>query len=186
MKLIVGLGNPGNEYVNTRHNAGFLAIDRICDTLGISLNKLKFKGEYYQGIKDGVKFILLKPQTYMNLSGECVIKFAEYFDIVDEDILVIYDDMDTDIGKIRLRASGSGGGQNGMKNIIQHLGTKDIPRLRIGIGKKSIPNMKDFVLSKFREEEIKPFSDALDQATQASLYFLDNPIDKVMNKYNVK
>jgi len=186
MKLIVGLGNPGNEYVNTRHNAGFLVIDRICDRLNLSLNKVKFKGEYYQGTINNEKVILLKPQTYMNLSGECVSQFVKYFDIAHEDILVIFDDMDTDVGKIRLRASGSAGGQNGMKNIIDHLGSKDIARLRVGIGKKTIPDVKKYVLSRFKDDEIPVFNEVLDNASDACLYFLNHSIDKVMNIYNIK
>lgn len=184
MKLIVGLGNPGLEYANTRHNAGFLVVDRMAEKLNIAIDKDKFNGQYYQGIINGEKVIILKPQTYMNLSGESVIKFADYFDIADEDILVIFDDMDTEVGKIRLRAKGSSGGQNGMKNIIQHLGSKEIPRIRVGIGKKTIPDVKNYVLSKFREDEKEALNKALDTAADAAIFFINNDFDLTMNRFN--
>ncbi|WP_423363785.1 aminoacyl-tRNA hydrolase [Mycoplasma sp. P36-A1] len=186
MKLIVGLGNPGKEYENTRHNAGFLVVDSICKKLDISLDKEKFNGLYYQGFVNNEKVIILKPLTYMNLSGECLIKFADYFDINDEDILVIYDDMDTEVGKIRLRAKGSSGGQRGMKNIIQHFKTEQISRIRVGIGKKTIPDVKDYVLSKFREEEIDILSVAINTASDAAIDFCSESFDLVMNKFNNK
>ena len=129
MKIIVGLGNPGKEYILTRHNLGFLVIDQLVDKLGIELNKRKFNGLYYQT----KEYILLKPQTYMNNSGECISAFMNYFQILSEDLLVIYDDIALPLGKFRYRSQGSDGGHNGVKNIIEKLGTNHFKRLRIGI-----------------------------------------------------
>lgn len=152
MKLIVGLGNYGKEYENTRHNIGFKAIDLFAGKLGVELNNEKFKGVFYKG--DG--FILAKPLTYMNLSGEFVQPLAAFFKIEPQDILVIYDDMDLPIGELRFRIKGSSGGQNGIKNIINLMGTEDIPRLKIGIGRPQHGSV-DHVLGKFTAEEAKLF-----------------------------
>lgn len=186
MKLIVGLGNPGKEYQNTKHNAGFMCVDRICDKLNITLDKKKFNAEYYQGFVNGNKVIIIKPQTFMNLSGESLIQFVSYFNIDIEDILVLYDDMDTDIGSIRIRAKGSSGRQNGLKNIIAHLKTNEVARLRIGIGRNSNYDTVDYVLSSFNKSEQANLNEALDLASDAAIYFIDHDIDKVMNKYNKK
>lgn len=132
MKLIVGLGNPGKEYENTRHNLGFVIIDQLANKLNVELNKKKFNGLYYQiG-----EYLLLKPQTYMNNSGECIAAFINYFRIDLNDLLVIYDDIALPLGKFRYRCQGSAGGHNGMKNIIELLGNEDFKRLRVGIGRK--------------------------------------------------
>ena len=184
MKLIVGLGNPGREYQNTKHNVGFKCIDEICNILDIDLNKNKFNGDYFQGIINNEKVIFLKPLTYMNLSGECVIQFVNYFNIAIEDILIIYDDMDTDIGKIRIRAKGSSGGQNGIKNIINHLKTDNIARIRIGIGRNKHFATKNYVLSTFSENEQLEVDNAIKNAAQASINFLKEDIAKIMNMYN--
>ena len=130
MKLIVGLGNPGGEYENTRHNLGFVVIDQLADKLNVELNKKKFNGLYYQS----TECILLKPQTYMNNSGECIVAFLNYFRIPLDNLLVIYDEIALPLGKFRYRSQGSGGGHNGMKNIIKLIGSKNFKRLRVGIG----------------------------------------------------
>ncbi|MDL2211872.1 aminoacyl-tRNA hydrolase [Erysipelotrichaceae bacterium OttesenSCG-928-M19] len=184
MKLIVGLGNPGSEYQASKHNAGFMCMDLICDLLNIQLDKNKFNGQYFQGTINNQKVILLKPLTYMNLSGEAVSQFVSYFKIAIEDILIIYDDMDTPLGKIKLRKKGSSGGQNGMKNIINHLNTEDISRLKIGISKNKLYKTRDYVLSRFSVEEQPLIEQALTNAAQAAISFINNDIATVMNKYN--
>lgn len=138
MKLIVGLGNPGKEYENTRHNCGFMAIDYLAQDLGVTINQAKFKGLYAKIKVEGEDVILLKPQTYMNLSGESVSEVMKFFKIDKEDVLVIYDDLDLPVGKIRIRANGSAGGHNGIKSLIAHLNGQDFKRIRIGIDRHLI------------------------------------------------
>ncbi len=186
MKLIIGLGNPGREYEKTKHNAGFMAIDLIASELNVAINQNKGKGLYVKTNYRGESVILLKPQTYMNLSGESVRAIMDFFKIETKDILVIYDDLDLAIGKIRLRAKGSAGGQNGMKNIIQHVGTQEFNRIRIGIGKDARIPVVDYVLTKFRKEELVDFEEACVDAKNAGLYFLTHSFDDTMNKYNKK
>ena len=135
MYLIIGLGNPEQEYSKTRHNMGFNTINKIAQKYNIEINKNKFQGLYQNVIIEGKKAILIKPQTYMNLSGNCVQEFANFYKIEKENIIVIYDDMDIDAGQIKIRKKGSAGGHNGMKSIIQRLGTEEFPRIRIGIGR---------------------------------------------------
>jgi len=185
-KLIVGLGNPGKEYQETKHNVGFMCIDKICQESNITLDKSKFNGLYYQGLLNGTKVIILKPQTYMNLSGECVVKFIKYYNIDIEDILVIFDDMDTPIGKFRLRQKGSSGGQKGMNNIIDHLKTKNICRIKIGIGKNKLYETRDYVLSKFNKDEADEINLAINSSAEAALDFLKDDFITLMNKYNRK
>ncbi|MDR3214894.1 MAG: aminoacyl-tRNA hydrolase [Bacilli bacterium] len=186
MKLIVGLGNPGKEYENTRHNMGFMALDLLLAQYHIELNKRKFNGLYYQGEINNEKIIILKPQTYMNLSGECVSQFSNFFKIPIENIIIIYDDMDTLIGKIRIRSQGSSGGQKGIQNIINHLHTTNINRIRVGIGTNTMNNIRDYVLSKISISESNLINEALELAKDASIDFITNDIDKVMNKFNKK
>ena len=154
MKLVVGLGNPGREYKNTRHNDGFIFLDSYLDSKRIELNKKKFNGLYtdYVGEK-GDKVIFLEPQTYMNLSGDCVIDFMRYFKIEKEDILIIHDDLDLDVAKIKIRSKGGSAGHNGIKSIISRVGDENFKRIRIGISKdKNIP-VVDYVLGKFSDED---------------------------------
>ncbi|MDD2891560.1 MAG: aminoacyl-tRNA hydrolase [Candidatus Gracilibacteria bacterium] len=156
MKLIVGLGNPGKEYATTRHNVGFLFMDFLRNKWGFEDWKdSKFKGVISEGILGGEKIILLKPTTYMNLSGESVVPLMNFYKIPRENILVLSDDIDMDFGKIRLREKGSSGGQNGLKSIITLLGTDEFARLKIGIGRDNRYNVADWVLSKFNDEELK-------------------------------
>jgi peptidyl-tRNA hydrolase, PTH1 family len=181
MKLIVGLGNPGREYLMTRHNLGFLVIDQLAQRLGVELNKKKFQGFYCKNNE----YILLKPQTYMNNSGECISAFMNYWQISQENLLVIYDDIALPSGKFRYREQGSDGGHNGMKNIIEKLGSNKFKRLRVGISYNSEFLIKDWVLGKFTSEEKKQLT-AILPSLLASLIELIKEINfnKVMNKYN--
>ena len=184
MKLIIGLGNPGKEYENTRHNTGFMVLDRLSEKLNIEMTQNKFKGLYGKSKYKGEDVILLKPQTYMNLSGEVVRKYVDYFKINIEDILVIQDDLDQELGKIKLKQNSSSGGHNGIKNIEMHLGTKNYKRLKIGISNNKKIDTKDYVLGKLNGDDRK----VLDEAIKTSVNIIDDyfnmNFDKLMNKYN--
>ena len=185
MYLVVGLGNPGDEYKYTKHNSGFLIIDKIANKLGIEINKKKFKGLIAQTEINGDKVIFLKPQTYMNLSGESIIEAVNYYKIPKENVVVIYDDIDIEIGKIRIKREGSAGTHNGMRSIVSNLRTEKFPRIRIGI--KQIDNEKpiiDYVLSNFNNEQIKDFDRLSDQVYDTIIDIVNGDIDKAMNKYN--
>lgn len=184
MKLIVGLGNPGKEYENTRHNTGFAVIDEILKDLNLDLNKNKFKGNFTQTKIKGEDVIILKPQTYMNLSGECVRDIVNFFKIDKSDILVIYDDLDLPIGKLRIRNNGSSGGQKGMGNIIDLLGTKDLQRIRVGIANNKLIDTKDYVLGKVSKEDKEEYQKALVKAKDAALAWIEKGITFIMNNYN--
>ncbi len=184
MKLIVGLGNPGKEYEKTRHNAGFMCIDQVANALNFKFDTKKFKALLAVGMVKGEKVILMKPQTYMNLSGEAVGECVRFYDIDSNDICVISDDLDLPIGKIRLREKGSSGGQNGLKNIILHLGTQEFKRIRIGIGHNKLIDTKDYVLGKISKEDQKIFEDALNRASQAAVEFIDRPFNRIMGDFN--
>lgn len=185
MKLIIGLGNPGEKYVNTRHNIGFQVVDQCSTRLGIDLNLQKFKSVYGYKIIDGTKVFLLKPLTYMNLSGEAVRPFMDYFKIRIEDIVVVYDDLDLPPGKIRLRQKGGHGGHNGIKSLIAQLGTDKFKRIRVGIGRPPegilVPN---YVLGNFLEIEKPLVYEAITNSTDASEAWLKESFLKVMNQYN--
>ena len=184
MKLIVGLGNPGKEYNNTRHNIGFDVIDAYSKSRNITLNKNKFCGIYAQENIDGNKVILLKPQKYMNLSGEVVRQFVDYFDISIDDILVIQDDLDQPVGKIKLKRNSSSGGHNGIKNIEQHLGTKNYKRLKIGISNNKKLDTKDYVLGSFSKEERNILSDSINTSINIIDDFFKLDFEALMSKYN--
>ncbi|NCC54189.1 MAG: aminoacyl-tRNA hydrolase [Erysipelotrichia bacterium] len=186
MKLIVGLGNPGKEYEKTRHNAGFMVMDKIAQELRVDINTSKFKGMYTKINVKKESVILLKPQTYMNLSGESVREIMDYFKIDINDLLVIYDDLDLPVGKIRLRSKGSAGGQNGVKNIIQHLGTQQFNRIRVGIGKDEKIPVVDYVLGKVRKEDLIDFEEALVDAKNAAIHSIDHDFNITMSEYNKK
>lgn len=187
MKLIVGLGNPGEKYEKTRHNTGFLTMDIISRQLGIPVTRKAFEALIGKGMVNGEQVVLMKPQTYMNESGRAVGKAAAYYKLDREkDILIIYDDLDLPVGNIRLRSSGSDGGHNGIKSIISHLSTKRFNRIRVGIDKDPrIPTI-DYVLGKVRKEDQSAYQQALEKAADAAIRFVDTPFDKVMNIYNVK
>ncbi|MGM0846985.1 MAG: aminoacyl-tRNA hydrolase [Bacillota bacterium] len=185
MKLIVGLGNPGSQYDRTRHNIGFEIIDELAKRLGSPLNTSKFKGVFTSIHHNGEKVILLKPLTYMNLSGESIIPLMNYFDINEEDLLVIYDDLDLPVGKVRLRQKGSPGGHNGMKSIIAHLGTQQFNRIRVGIDRPpSGMKVPDYVLGKFTGEEWEIMQDVIASSADACEEWLGKPFLEVMNKFN--
>ncbi len=185
MKLIVGLGNPGKKYENTRHNTGFAVIDRTLAKLNVELDKNKFNADYTMINRNGEKIYILKPLTYMNLSGEAVAPFMKYFGIEPEDLVVVHDDLDLPVGKIRLRQSGSCGGQNGMRNIIDLLGDSNIKRIRVGVGKDPLIPVVDYVLGKTKKEDLEVYNQALDKASDALIYWLDHDdFSKVMSNFN--
>ncbi len=185
MYLIVGLGNPEEEYGETRHNMGFNAINKIAEQYNIKINKNKFQGIYEIANIENHKTILLKPQTYMNLSGNSVKEIVDFYKIEKEKIIIIYDDMDIEPGKIKIRKKGSAGGHNGMKSIIQMLGTDEFARIRIGIGR---PNNKgndiNYVIGKIPKEEITKLEEGIEKAKEATIEILKNNIDTAMNKFN--
>lgn len=185
MKLIVGLGNPGIRYARTRHNIGFLVIDRLSDRWGIPVRKEKWKGLTGEGHVRGERVVLLKPETYMNLSGESVRPAMDWLKCGTEELLIIYDDLDLPPGRIRLRMKGSAGGHKGVQSIIDHLGTREFNRIRIGIGRPDGPvSVPDYVLSPFTGEEEEKMADAVDRSCSAVEMWLDKPFPEVMNVYN--
>ena len=187
MKLIVGLGNPGRQYAKTRHNVGFWVIDQLSEQWGIPVTKEKWKGEVGEGFVHGEKVILLKPMTYMNLSGESVRPAFDWLKLDLDELCVIYDDLDLPRGQIRLRLKGSSGGHNGMKSIIHHLGSDQFKRIKIGIdrpaGNLSVP---DYVLSPFYKEELEEVLDAVDRAKEAVNEWVKTDFLQAMNQYNVR
>ena len=186
--LIVGLGNPGREYEKTRHNCGFRAIDRLADKLGCRIDKLKFQGLYTQVSYNGTKLLLLKPQTFMNLSGRSVLQLSAYFNVPPKRIIVMFDDISLDPGRLRIRADGSAGGHNGIKSIIQELGSQDFPRVKIGVGAKPHPDydLADWVLSTFSAIEEKALQNVLDWAGDAALSIIDRGVPETANRFNGK
>lgn len=186
MKIFVGLGNPGKKYQNNRHNVGFMAIDYIAAAWGIEVTKNQFSGLYGEGFVGTEKVALLKPQTYMNLSGQSVRSCADYFGVDDEDIVVLYDDMDIACGTMRIRAQGSAGGHNGMKSIISHLGTQAFPRFRIGIDRPINQSVVDYVLDDFYKVQMELITELLPEVERAATMFVKEDIVKVMNDFNKK
>ncbi|HGA0702782.1 TPA: aminoacyl-tRNA hydrolase [Bacillus cereus] len=185
MKLIVGLGNPGREYELTRHNIGFMAIDELAKRWNISLNEQKFKGVFGAGFVNGEKVILLKPLTYMNLSGESIRPLMDYYKIDVEDFVVMYDDLDIPVGKLRLRMKGSAGGHNGVKSTISHLGTQEFQRIRMGIDRpKNGMKVVDYVLGCFTSEEIPDVNHSIEKAADACEEWLNKPFLQIMNTFN--
>lgn len=185
MYLITGLGNPGRQYALTRHNIGFEVIDFLANQYSLGSKKVKFNGQYYTHIINGEKIIFLKPHTYMNLSGQCVRAFVDYFDIDINKIMIIYDDTSFDIGAVRIKKSGSSGGHKGMADIICNLNSENIPRVRIGIGEAAY-DIKNHVLSRFTEQETPIMQDAVKKAAQAVRLFIEKDIDTAMNLINTK
>lgn len=187
MKLIAGLGNPTPQYVGTRHNVGFEVVDLIANQYNIAVDTVKHKGLYGKGKIEGQSVILLKPMTFMNLSGESIAAVAKYYKILPEDIIVIYDDINLDVGRLRIRERGSAGGHNGIKNIIAHLGTDAFPRIRVGIGMKpSKMDLADYVLSRFSKEEQELMESGYERACKAAELMLADEVAKAMNEYNGK
>lgn len=187
MYLIVGLGNPENEYSNTRHNMGFCTINKLAQELQIDVNKSKFNSLYGTGMFNGQKIVLLKPQTYMNLSGEAVKAFFDFYKLNLEDIIVIYDDIEIEKGAIRIRKKGSSGSHNGMKSIIECLQTENFTRIRIGIGKPEHHNdMINYVIGKISNEEQKNLEPGIEMAKDATIELIKSGVDIAMNKFNTK
>lgn len=185
MKLIVGLGNPEEEYSKTRHNMGFNVINKLQEKYGIEVNKKKFDGLLGDGIIEGEKVLLLKPQTYMNLSGKSIIQVVNFYKIPIEDIIVIYDDIDIEPGLIRIRKKGSSGSHNGMKSVVAELSSEDFPRVRVGIGKPKYNNdMINYVIGAIPNEELEKLEEGTTKASEAIVEILKNGIDIAMNKFN--
>ena len=187
MMLVVGLGNPGKQYTLTKHNVGFLVVDELGKRVGIDIKKNKFQSLYGEGLLEGNKILLLKPQTYMNRSGEAVSGASDFYKIPPENIVVIHDEMDISLGKIMIKPGGGSAGNNGIKSIISHLGSKDFIRVRIGIGK---PGTKSdgttHVLSGFSKSESTTVEDSILTAADAVLEIMNNGLQSAMNKYNIK
>ncbi|HBG5344939.1 TPA: aminoacyl-tRNA hydrolase [Clostridioides difficile] len=185
MYVVVGLGNPGKKYEKTRHNVGFDVIDILAKEYNISVTKIKHKALIGEGRVGTEKVLLVKPQTYMNLSGETLIDIYKYYKVDLSNIVVVYDDIDLDVGKIRIRKKGSGGTHNGMKSITKCLGSNDFPRVRVGVSKPEVgQDLADFVLSRFRKEESDNINEALEKAAYAIDSIIRENIDMSMNKYN--
>lgn len=186
--LIVGLGNPGKDYERTRHNCGFRAIDMLAEELGCRIDKLKYQGLFCQTNYNGKKLFLLKPQTYMNLSGRSVLQLSAYYNIPPARIIVLFDDISLEPGFLRIRANGSAGGHNGIKSIIQELGSQDFPRVKIGVGAKPHPDadLADWVLSGFSAAEEKTLAVSLKNAGQAALTIVEQGVPEASNRYGGK
>ena len=187
MKLVAGLGNPGRDYAGTRHNIGFGVIARISDKYNIPLTGKEHKAICGKGMIGGGKVILAQPQTFMNLSGECVRSLVDYYKLESEDIIIAYDDIDLEVGQLRIRSKGSAGGHNGIKNIISHLGTNEFPRVKVGVGGK--PEGGDLVrhvLGRFSREDEKVIGEVLDVAVEAVETILSDGVEAAMNRYNAK
>lgn len=185
MYLIVGLGNPEKEYANTRHNMGFNVINKIADNYKIEVTNNKNEGLFWMGEIEGEKVILLKPQTYMNESGKSVIKFKNFYKIPEENVIVIYDDIDLEPAKIRIRKKGSAGTHNGMKSVTQNLGTNNFPRVRVGIGSPEYKNdLINYVIGKISKEEAIKLDEGVEKAKNAVVEIIKNGVDVAMNRYN--
>lgn len=185
MKMIIGLGNPGKPYEHTRHNIGFDVVDELAKRFNSPLTQMKFKGMYTIIHRPQGKVLLVKPLTYMNLSGECIVPLMSYYDVAEEDIVVIYDDLDLTVGKLRLRQKGSAGGHNGIKSIIQHLGTQNFNRIRLGVDRPPAGmKVPDYVLSRFKTDEKPLMNEALIKSADACEDWLSSPFLEVMNRFN--
>lgn len=185
-RIIVGLGNPGSQYDKTRHNVGFRVLDELAASLGVKINRSRFKALTATVTMGGEKVLLMKPQTFMNASGLSVEPAAAFYKVPSDRILVIFDDVSLPIGKIRIRAEGSAGGHNGLKSLIQSLGKQNFPRIKVGVGEKPHPDydLADWVLSKFTAKEEKDLAAAIENAVDAVPFFLKNGTEKTAAKYN--
>ena len=187
MHIIVGLGNPEPEYSRTRHNMGFDVINQLAKKNNIELSRTKYNAIYGTGIINGEKVILIKPLTFMNNSGDSVVEFVKFYKEDMKNILVIYDDMDTEIGTIRVRAKGGAGSHNGMKSVVSKLNSEDFPRIRVGIGRpKTEYDRIDYVIGQIPDEEYLELQKGEKIAVEATEYWIENGIDNTMNKYNIK
>lgn len=185
MYIIAGLGNPGLKYENTRHNVGFITIDMLADKYNISITEKAHKALIGKGVIEGQRVILVKPQTYMNLSGESIRSVMDFYKVDPSEFIVIYDDISLEPGALRVRKKGSAGGHNGIKNIIQHLGTQEFPRVRIGVGEKPpFMDLADYVLSRFPKEEQPLMAQAFQDGADAVTAMLTDGVDAAMNRFN--
>ena len=184
MKIVAGLGNPGPRYRNTRHNAGFVAVDRAAEKAGLEFGREKYNAVVAEGAWKSERLLLLKPLTFMNLSGGSVARAVGYNSVELADLLVVVDDVNLGLGRIRLRAGGSAGGHNGLKSVIERLGTDQFARLRIGVGESGGRILREHVLSSFAPEEKDLFSEAVSRAAEAVLVFVEMGIEKAMNDFN--
>ncbi|MDD6645265.1 MAG: aminoacyl-tRNA hydrolase [Oscillospiraceae bacterium] len=184
--MVVGLGNPDKKYENTRHNTGFICLDKVAEKFGANVNRIKFKSLVGECTIGGKKVLLMKPQTYMNNSGQAVVEAMNFYKIPAENVVLIFDDISLDVGKMRIRRKGSDGGQNGVKNIIYLSGKDTFPRIKVGIGKKPHPDydLAKWVLSKFSNDEIKLIDKMADNCCEALPYILEGNVDKAMNLFN--
>lgn len=184
--IIVGLGNPGKEYENTRHNVGFMAVDMLAQKYGCRIDKLKFKSLCCDTVINSKRVLIMKPSTYMNLSGQAVTEAMQFYKIPIENVLVISDDISLDVGKLRCRRKGSDGGHNGLKNIIYLTGQNTFPRIKLGVGKKPNPeyNLADWVLSRFTDKELSELKNSLSAAVDAAELILQGKMDEAMNRHN--
>ena len=184
--IIVGLGNPDRKYENTRHNSGFIMLDYIADKLSVKVNRVKFKSAVGEARIGGHRVLLMKPSTYMNNSGQAVVEAMNFYKIPAENVIVLLDDINLDVGKMRIRSKGSDGGQNGMKNIIYLSGSDKFPRIKIGIGKKPNPeyDLAAWVLSKFTKDEFKALEKVAENSYDAVGLIMDGNISEAMNRYN--
>ena len=180
MKMIVGLGNPGKQYERTRHNSGFMAVDKVAEKLNLNIDKKEFAALTAKNNQ----VILVKPQTYMNNSGESVSQIMKYYHIDINDLLIIYDDLDLKYGQLRLRLKGSSGGHNGIKSIINYIHSENFKRIRIGIEKNPLIETADYVLGKVEKDKQQLFDDSIEKASQAAIEFITDEFEKIMNKYN--
>ena len=186
MKAIIGLGNPGLKYAGTRHNVGFDAVTAIADKYNMTINNRKFKGLYADGFIGGEKVLLVQPQTYMNLSGECVREVVDFYKLNPDEMIIICDDINLDVGRLRIRKKGSAGGHNGLKNIIAHLGTEEFPRIRVGVGEKTEGwDLADYVLARFDKNSEPVIREALASVVGAVETWISDGIDAAMNRYNI-
>lgn len=185
MYLIVGLGNPESDYARTRHNMGFRVINELAKQYEIDIARKKFRSEYENAMIEGQKVILVKPQTFMNVSGEAIIEFVNFYKIELDKIIIIYDDMDIEPGKIRIRKSGSPGSHNGMKSVVHFLNSENFPRIRVGIGKpREDENVIEYVIGSIPEEDEKDLETGVNLAKEAVIELLKNGIDSAMNRFN--
>ena len=186
IKLIVGLGNPGKEYNNTRHNMGFNVIDKIAEKYNVTTWKERYDGLFFDEFVNMCHVIFLKPQKYMNLSGDVIIKYVNFFNIDINDILIISDDLDTPVGNIKLKLKGSSGGHNGLKNIEDNLNSSEYRRIKIGISNNKEMETKDYVLGKISKDEKKILDNVIDKVAEIALLSLSTPFEVLMSKYNTK
>lgn len=185
MYIIVGIGNPGKKYESTRHNIGFIAIDYMASLFDIKVNKIKHKALIGEGKIEGERVMLVKPQTFVNLSGESIREIADYYKVPSQNIIVIYDDVSLEAGSVRIRKKGSDGGHNGIKSIIYQLNSDAFPRIKLGVGSKPLGyDLKDWVLAKFTDADIKIMSKSVETAAKAVPEIIKNGAESAMNKYN--